>query len=214
MAIITLLTVFVLSAVTVRAELVSLDSCVAEPFAGGKRSATSGPTNASSASPASPSIPNHAAQPAHRRSGLAPRNADGKVEFEADVLHPRPERPGQGQRRHLLRRQQPRQQARPGLLQRRARAATTRRTAADAGNGFLFRRGYTVVWCGWIGELLPGDDRLLLRAPIAARQRQADPRHRALRDGHRQAGRVAAPVAPRGPRQLSADRARAKPKAC
>jgi hypothetical protein len=38
---------------------------------------------------------------------------------------------------------------------------------ADAGDGFLFRRGYTVVWCGWIGELLPGNHRLLLRAPVA-----------------------------------------------
>jgi hypothetical protein len=38
---------------------------------------------------------------------------------------------------------------------------------ADAGNGFLMRRGYTVVWCGWIGELLSGDHRLLLRAPTA-----------------------------------------------
>lgn len=40
-------------------------------------------------------------------------------------------------------------------------------TEADAGDGFLFRRGYTVVWCGWIGELLPGDGKLLLRPPIA-----------------------------------------------
>ena len=31
----------------------------------------------------------------------------------------------------------------------------------------VFRRGYTVVWCGWIGELLPGNNRLLLRAPVA-----------------------------------------------
>ena len=30
------------------------------------------------------------------------------------------------------------------------------------------RRGYTIVWCGWIGELLPGDHRLLLQAPVAS----------------------------------------------
>ncbi|HEY7422689.1 MAG TPA: alpha/beta hydrolase domain-containing protein, partial [Gemmataceae bacterium] len=36
------------------------------------------------------------------------------------------------------------------------------------GDGFLMRRGYTVVWCGWIGELLPGDQRLLLHPPIAS----------------------------------------------
>src|SRR5262249_35340655 len=39
--------------------------------------------------------------------------------------------------------------------------------SGDPGNGFLFRRGYTVVWSGWDGELLPGGGRLLLRAPIA-----------------------------------------------
>ena len=38
---------------------------------------------------------------------------------------------------------------------------------AGGGDGFLFRRGYTVVWCGWIGELLPGNGRLLLRPPVA-----------------------------------------------
>src|SRR5260370_14462699 len=32
---------------------------------------------------------------------------------------------------------------------------------------FLFRRGYTIVWSGWDGELLPGKGRLLLRPPVA-----------------------------------------------
>lgn len=36
-----------------------------------------------------------------------------------------------------------------------------------AGNGFLMRRGFTVVWSGWIGELLPGNARLRLSAPAA-----------------------------------------------
>jgi hypothetical protein len=35
----------------------------------------------------------------------------------------------------------------------------------DAGDGFLMRQGFTVVWSGWIGELLPGDGRLLLQPP-------------------------------------------------
>jgi hypothetical protein len=40
-------------------------------------------------------------------------------------------------------------------------------TLAHAGNGFLFRRGYAVLWCGWIAEVLPGGQRLLLEAPRA-----------------------------------------------
>jgi hypothetical protein len=35
----------------------------------------------------------------------------------------------------------------------------------DAGNGFLMRQGFTIVWSGWDGELLPGGDRLRLMAP-------------------------------------------------
>ena len=39
-------------------------------------------------------------------------------------------------------------------------------------NPFLMRRGYTIVWSGWIGELLPGgerpgEERLLLKPPVA-----------------------------------------------
>src|SRR5262249_26280152 len=39
-------------------------------------------------------------------------------------------------------------------------------------DGFLLRRGYTIVWSGWIGELLPGAGRLLLRAPVVAENGQ------------------------------------------
>ncbi|MCC7276386.1 MAG: hypothetical protein IT561_27220, partial [Alphaproteobacteria bacterium] len=40
-------------------------------------------------------------------------------------------------------------------------------TAAHAGNGFLFRRGYTVVWGAWEGDLLPGNGRMILDVPVA-----------------------------------------------
>lgn len=40
-------------------------------------------------------------------------------------------------------------------------------TAAHAGNGFLFRRGYSVVFAAWQGDLLPGDGRMLLDLPVA-----------------------------------------------
>ncbi|MEB8386580.1 alpha/beta hydrolase domain-containing protein [Rhodobacteraceae bacterium KMM 6894] len=39
--------------------------------------------------------------------------------------------------------------------------------AAHAGDGFLMRRGYTVVWLGWQGDLYPGDGRVVLDVPIA-----------------------------------------------
>ncbi|WP_406131180.1 hypothetical protein [Streptomyces sp. NBC_00989] len=43
------------------------------------------------------------------------------------------------------------------------------RTPADAGNGYLLRRGYTVVFGAWQGDLLPGEGRLLLDLPVATR---------------------------------------------
>jgi hypothetical protein len=35
-----------------------------------------------------------------------------------------------------------------------------------AGNGFLMRRGFTLVWSGWQGDVPPGADRLIARFPI------------------------------------------------
>jgi hypothetical protein len=39
---------------------------------------------------------------------------------------------------------------------------------AHAGNGFLMRRGYTVVWLAWEGDILPGDGRMVIDIPVAA----------------------------------------------
>ena len=40
------------------------------------------------------------------------------------------------------------------------------RTDADAGNGFLMRAGYTIVWSGWQHDAPSGDDLLGLQAPM------------------------------------------------
>ncbi|MGH7827678.1 MAG: alpha/beta hydrolase domain-containing protein [Candidatus Binatia bacterium] len=37
----------------------------------------------------------------------------------------------------------------------------------DAGNGFLMRQGYTIVWCGWQGDLMPQKHWLVMGVPIA-----------------------------------------------
>ena len=49
-----------------------------------------------------------------------------------------------------------------------APATNAPQTLADAGNGFLMRRGYTIVWGAWQGDLLPGDGRMLLDLPTAS----------------------------------------------
>ncbi len=44
-------------------------------------------------------------------------------------------------------------------------------TAADAGNGFLFRRGFTLVWSAWAADVAttPGDKRMVLSPPVATK---------------------------------------------
>lgn len=39
--------------------------------------------------------------------------------------------------------------------------------AADAGDGFMMRHGFTLVWSGWHGDLEPGGGRLTARFPVA-----------------------------------------------
>ena len=40
-------------------------------------------------------------------------------------------------------------------------------TPEDAGNGFLMRQGYAIVWCGWQGDLMPVKNWLVLNVPVA-----------------------------------------------
>jgi alpha/beta hydrolase family protein len=39
--------------------------------------------------------------------------------------------------------------------------------AGDAGNGFLMRQGYSLLWSGWQGDVEPGDNRQLAGLPVA-----------------------------------------------
>ncbi len=40
-------------------------------------------------------------------------------------------------------------------------------TEEHAGNGFLFRRGYSILFAAWQGDILPGNNRLILNVPLA-----------------------------------------------
>lgn len=98
--------------------------------------------------------------------GLAPLGADGRVHFAGDVAILRPVDPALGNRRLFFdwgnrgnkRALQYFNDAAPG---------NTPFSRAHAGNGFLMRRGYTIVWGAWQGDLLAGDGRMLLDLPVA-----------------------------------------------
>ena len=95
----------------------------------------------------------------------APRNAAGLVEFVSDICILKPLDAGQGNRR-LLFGYGNRGNKRELQFFNDAPPSNDPRTRRDAGNGFLMRRGYTVVWAAWEGDLLPGDGRMLLDVPI------------------------------------------------
>ncbi len=103
--------------------------------------------------------------------GLAPRNADGKVEVSADLFILAPKDAGQGNGALLYD-----VNNRGNKLALRffcgGSSSNNPTTAEHAGNGFLLRQGYTVVWSGWDGELLPGGDRLRLFPPLASESKE------------------------------------------
>jgi len=41
------------------------------------------------------------------------------------------------------------------------------RSASDFGDGLLMKQGYAIAWAGWEGDVLPGNQRLTVRVPVA-----------------------------------------------
>jgi hypothetical protein len=97
---------------------------------------------------------------------MAPVDADGLVRFTGDFSILKPVDPGRGNRRIFF---DYGNRGNKRMLQffNDAPASNDPRTLAHAGNGFLMRRGYTVVWLAWQGDLLPGNGRMLLDLPVA-----------------------------------------------
>jgi hypothetical protein len=102
---------------------------------------------------------------------LAPRNDRGLVAFSADFLVLRPADPGRGNDTLLY---EVNNRGNLVMLRQLGDAPLTNdpATSADAGNGFLFRQGFTLVWSAWASDVaaLAGDHRLVLKTPIVARE--------------------------------------------
>src|ERR1043166_1225681 len=99
---------------------------------------------------------------------LAPRRADGRVVFTADFLMLRPADAARGNGTLLY---EVNNRGRIAMLRQLDEAAFTNdpESPADAGNGFLFSQGFTMLWSAWATDVAttPGDKLLLLQAPIA-----------------------------------------------
>ena len=101
----------------------------------------------------------------------APRNADGKVEYEADFFMLRPVEAARGNgkliydvtnrgRKYIHWRLMDARPATPAQ-------ANDPRTLEDAGNGLLFRMGYTFVWSGWDPDAPRSNNGMAMKPVIA-----------------------------------------------
>jgi hypothetical protein len=97
----------------------------------------------------------------------APRNARGQVEYAADfyILRPADLAKGNGA---LLYDVNNRGNKRALIAFNSAPASNDPATPADAGNGFLMRHGFSVVWSGWIPDLPAANNNLRIEVPTAA----------------------------------------------
>ncbi len=89
---------------------------------------------------------------------LAPRNAQGLVEFSADldVLKPRDSAKGNG----------------TALFEISNRGGKALLGTFQAGDNFLLEHGFTLVWVGWEFDVPPGKELLRLYAPVATNNGQ------------------------------------------
>jgi hypothetical protein len=94
----------------------------------------------------------------------APRNSLGRVEYQTDfyLLKPVDATRGNGLLFH-------------SILNRGGKinfntfnvGASSDNEPQNAGDGFTMKRGWVYLWSGWQADLFPGNNRLLLRAPVA-----------------------------------------------
>ena len=96
----------------------------------------------------------------------APRNAEGLVEFAADISIIKPLEMSNANGR-LFFDYGNRGNMRAIQFFNDAPASNDPITSAHAGNGYLMRRGYVVANCAWQGDLWPGDGRMTMELPVA-----------------------------------------------
>src|SRR4051794_11792127 len=97
----------------------------------------------------------------------APRNANGRVGYSADfyILKPVDLSKGNGA---LLYDVNNRGNKRALIQFNSAPAANDPSTPEQAGNGFLMRQGFTIVFSGWLPTVPAGNDALRLEVPVRA----------------------------------------------
>lgn len=101
---------------------------------------------------------------------LAPRNAEGLVEFSADLFILKPRDPALGNGTSLV---EISNRGGKGLLSTfdfATGGARDPKAPTDFGDRFLLKQGFTLVWIGWEFDVAPAPEALRLYAPIATDQ--------------------------------------------
>jgi hypothetical protein len=97
----------------------------------------------------------------------APRNAKGNVEYNADIFILKPVDMRRGNQKIFFEVHNRGNKLALNFLNDTRGGVNDPGAPADAGNGFLFRQGYTVVWTGWQGDVTAPDNRMTIRLPVA-----------------------------------------------
>ena len=157
-----------------------LETRSVNPFAGGKHFGSVGAYDLISG------VAHYSVDPSETKEvvdiGKVPTNADGKVEFTADVHILKPRNLANWNRRifyDVINRGNVWNclyfnDAFPEIAESGEFSSygNNPNTERHAGNGFLMRQGYAVVWSGWDGVILPVDDRVTLTVPHATEGNQ------------------------------------------
>ncbi|HEV8318390.1 MAG TPA: alpha/beta hydrolase domain-containing protein [Vicinamibacterales bacterium] len=97
----------------------------------------------------------------------APKNARNRVEFSSPFFILKPVEMSRGNGKIFYGVNNRGNKLESGLRWNYVSASNNPLTAADAGDGFLMRLGYTVVDAGWQGDVDPANNRLSPKFPVA-----------------------------------------------
>lgn len=103
---------------------------------------------------------------------LAPRNDQGLVEYWTDFCLLKPVNPQRGNGRLIYDVHNRGNKLAVWTFNSAKEITNDPRTLDHAGNGFLMRHGYSVLWTGWNAEVQKGANRMTLGAPIAREKGQ------------------------------------------
>lgn len=138
------------------------------PYAGGRDFGRTGPFEQMDGTAHFAVDPSHPANATIIDLGLAPRNGDGLVEFQADFSIVMPVAPARGNGRTIVELPNRGRRRLVAMLNCAPHDAPVAREA-HPGDGFLFERGFTVASIGWQWDVYRSDALMGLEAPSAMR---------------------------------------------